>query len=100
MRRCRGLGSGNSYARLDQPQPAVAAYREALQRDPRIAPAWHNLGSVLLQQAQAAYTQASGVAPAADPLGRDSALLAARIGALRRGPRWPCGPQHLSPRSG
>lgn len=76
---------GNSYARLDQPQPAVAAYRAALQRNPHLAPAWHNLGAVLLQQAQAAFGEAASNAASSDPLKSGSALLAERVRAVRRG---------------
>lgn len=76
---------GNCYARLAEPQPAASAYRAALQRDPRIVPAWHNLGAVLLQQSQAAFQEAAANAKPDDPLKRDSALLAARIGAVRKG---------------
>lgn len=76
---------GNSYARLDQPQPAADAYRAALQRDPRLAPAWHNLGSVLLKQAQAAYAQAAANAAQGDSLKAASARLATRIRAVRSG---------------
>lgn len=76
---------GNCYARLDQPQPAVVAYRAALQRDPHIVAAWHNLGSVLLQQSQAAFQQAFAKAKSTDPLKQVSGAEAARIAALRRG---------------
>lgn len=68
----------------------MAAYRAALQRNPHIVPAWHNLGAVLLQQAQAAYGQAAANAQPADPLQRDSALLAARVQAIRAGRRPGC----------
>lgn len=76
---------GNCYARLDQPNPAADAFRAALQRNPHIAPAWHNLGSVLLKQAQAAYRQAAAIAKPDDPLRQKSTLLAARIEAVRQG---------------
>lgn len=76
---------GNSYAHLDKLQPAADAYRAALQRDPRVAPAWHNLGSVLLHQSQAAFQQAAGYAAPNDPLKVTSALLAQRIGIVRNG---------------
>lgn len=76
---------GNSYARMDEPESAVRAYRAALQRNPHLAPAWHNLGAVLLEQAQAALQQAAAMAAPGDPLQADSARLAAHIAAVRRG---------------
>lgn len=76
---------GNSYAHLNQPMPAVAAYQAALQRDPHIVPAWHNLGAVLLQQSQEAFREAAGQAKPGDPLKQDSSLLARRIAAVRAG---------------
>lgn len=76
---------GNCYARLSQPMPAADAFRAALQRNPHIVPAWHNLGSVLLKQSQAAYRQAVANAGPGDALRHRSALLAARIDALRKG---------------
>lgn len=76
---------GNCYARLDELLPAIEAYRAALQRDPRIAPAWHNLGAVLLKQSQAAFQEAAANAKPVDPLQRESALLAERVNAVRKG---------------
>lgn len=74
---------GNLYARSGQADAAVHAYREALLRDPRLAPAWHNLGIVRLRQAQAALLETQGLLPASDPLAQDSAALER---ALRRLP--------------
>jgi cytochrome c-type biogenesis protein CcmH/NrfG len=48
---------GNIYARTQRPDAAVAAYREALIRDPQLTKAWYNMGVVQLKQAAHSFTQ-------------------------------------------
>ncbi len=48
---------GNIHARLGQPEAAVAAYQEALLRDPQLGKAWNNLAVIHLRQAVNAYLQ-------------------------------------------
>lgn len=50
---------GNVYARIGQPELAVNAYRHVLQHNASHAKAWHNLGIVLMQQAEAALAQSA-----------------------------------------
>lgn len=59
---------GNIYARLEQPEQALAAYREVLVRDPNNSKTWHNMGVVQLRQATASFVTLEQVAPADDPL--------------------------------
>jgi tetratricopeptide (TPR) repeat protein len=42
---------GNVYARTQRPDAAVAAYREAVVRNPKLTKAWYNMGIVQLRQA-------------------------------------------------
>ncbi len=48
----------NAYARLEQPEAAVTAYRNALLRSPDLAKAWYNLAEVHLQMALQVYVEA------------------------------------------
>ncbi len=48
---------GNVYARLEQPRQAVAAYQEALIREPEHNKAWHNMGIIQLRQAINSFSQ-------------------------------------------
>lgn len=73
---------GNIYARLDQSQDAVAAYRQVLQRDASHAKVWHNLGVVLLQQAQEAFTQSEQTVRGDDVLRDRSRAMANAIAGL------------------
>ncbi len=62
---------GNGYARLEQAEPAVAAYQRAVQLNPNWAEAWTNLGTMLqwggnVQGAEQAYTRGARLG---DPLG-------------------------------
>ncbi len=62
---------GNGYARLEQAEPAVAAYQSAVRLNPNWAQAWTNLGTMLqwggnVQAAAQAYTQGANLG---DPLG-------------------------------
>ena len=51
------LRTGNTHARLNQPQDAIRCYREALKNDPRLAKAWHNMGIIQLRQAANTFTR-------------------------------------------
>lgn len=64
---------GNVYARIGQPELAVHAYRHVLQHNAAHAKAWHNLGIVLMQQAEAALAQSARHARGNKPL-RDASL--------------------------
>ncbi len=74
---------GNIYARLDQPQDAVAAYQQVLQRDAVHAKAWHNLGVVLLQQAQEAFSRSEQTARGDDTLRDQSHVMANAIADIQ-----------------
>lgn len=73
---------GNIYARLNQSQDAVAAYRQVLQRDALHAKAWHNLGVVLLQQAQEAFARSEQTVRGNDTLRDRSRAMTNAIGGL------------------
>lgn len=73
---------GNIYARIDQPQDAVASYQQALQRDASHAKAWHNLGVVLLQQAQEAFSRSEQLARGDTILRERSRTAAHAIGRI------------------
>ncbi|PKM03863.1 MAG: hypothetical protein CVV16_07325 [Gammaproteobacteria bacterium HGW-Gammaproteobacteria-6] len=74
---------GNIYARLDQPQDAVAAYQQVLQRDALHAKAWHNLGVMLLRQAQEAFSRSEQTVRGDDMLRERSKFMADAIAGLR-----------------
>ena len=48
---------GNIYARTSRPDLAVRAYREAVNRDPKHARAWHNLGLIQLRLARDSFAE-------------------------------------------
>lgn len=58
----------NALARADQPDRAVAAYREVLVRDARYSKAWFNMGIVQLRQAASSFSRMEGNVAADDPL--------------------------------
>jgi cytochrome c-type biogenesis protein CcmH/NrfG len=59
---------GNIYAHLEQPEHALAAYKEVLVRDPRNSKTWHNMGVVQLRQATGSFLTLEQVAEPDDPL--------------------------------
>ena len=74
---------GNVHVRLNQPDEAVDAYNHALQREPKHAKAWHNLGIVRLRQAAAAFTESARSAAGIDAsLRKESADMAHGIAQL------------------
>jgi cytochrome c-type biogenesis protein CcmH/NrfG len=75
---------GNIYAKLDQPQDAIEAYQRVLQHDGSNAKAWHNLGVMLVRQAQAAFAQSAQAARHDDALRDDSLAMAGDLARLGR----------------
>jgi cytochrome c-type biogenesis protein CcmH/NrfG len=75
---------GNVYARLDQPQDAIEAYRHVLQHDGGNAKAWHNMGVMLMRQAQAALARSAQAADHDPSLRDDSLALAEGLARLSR----------------
>ena len=59
---------GNAYARSDQPDQAVAAYRETLVRDGAYSKAWFNMGIVQLRQAANSFLRMQSNVSQADPM--------------------------------
>jgi len=59
---------GNIYARVDKPDAAVAAYREALVRDGDMAKAWFNMGVVQLRQAANSFLKLGAHVDPEDPV--------------------------------
>jgi tetratricopeptide (TPR) repeat protein len=59
---------GNVYARMQRPEDAVAAYKEALLRQNVKSKSWHNMGIVYLRQAANAFTQMLTELTPEDPL--------------------------------
>lgn len=60
---------GNVYARANNLDAAVAAYREALIRDHKSSKAWHNLGVIQLRQAANTFLEMQQYTEENDPLG-------------------------------
>ena len=77
---------GNVYARMNQPEPAIAAYKEALIRDPNLSKAWHNMGAVHLRQAANSFLQLRTYTEEGTPTReRADAMYDAIIGILQGG---------------
>ena len=60
---------GNVYARANNLDAAVAAYKEALVRDHKSSKAWHNLGVIQLRQAANTFLEIQQYTEENDPLG-------------------------------
>jgi Flp pilus assembly protein TadD len=58
----------NVYARMQRPEDAIAAYKEALVRQNMKSKSWHNMGIVYLRQAANAFTQMLTDMKPEDPL--------------------------------
>jgi len=69
----------NIYARTDRPRQAVAAYQEALVRNPKLPKAWYNLGIVQLRQAAHSFLSLTQGLPASDPLHQRGLELAQEV---------------------
>jgi cytochrome c-type biogenesis protein CcmH/NrfG len=76
---------GNIYARTERPDEAVAAYREALVRDPQRATAWHNMGVLYLRQAANSFLQMQTHVDPQDPLYARGTRIFQGIGELLQG---------------
>ena len=59
---------GNVYARTNQLDAAIGAYREALVRDSKNSKAWHNLGIIQLRQATNTFIEMLRYIKEDDPL--------------------------------
>ena len=59
---------GNVYARTNNLDAAVAAYKEALIRDHKSSKAWHNLGVIQLRQAANTFLEMQQFTEENDPL--------------------------------
>ena len=59
---------GNAYARAEQPDQAITAYREVLVRDGAYAKAWFNMGIVQLREAANSFLKMETNVPEGDPL--------------------------------
>ncbi len=59
---------GNIYAHSHQASKAIAAYKEAVIRKPRMAKAWHNMGIMSLRATTHLYIEMLQYIPADDPL--------------------------------
>ncbi len=62
------LRTGNTHARLNQPEDAVRSYREALKIDSGLSKAWHNMGIIQLRQAANSFTRMVEYIDPGDPL--------------------------------
>ncbi len=59
---------GNVYARMNLPERAIVAYKEALVRNPEMSKAWHNIGVVSLRKSTRLFIEMLKYIPADDPL--------------------------------
>ncbi|MBI2801486.1 MAG: tetratricopeptide repeat protein [Gammaproteobacteria bacterium] len=74
----------NIYARTSRPDLAVRAYREAVNRDPKHARAWHNLGLIQLRLARDSFAEVErNTLPANDMHSRATELRSALDELLR-----------------
>jgi len=73
---------GNCYARLERPNEAVQAYREALVRRPDDAKAWHNLVLVEAKLMSNTMAEMSQSVPADNPLMKKVDLIHQRLNSV------------------
>lgn len=79
---------GNIYARTDRPDFAVAAYKEALLRDPELTKAWYNMGLVQLRQSANSFLQMRTYsADKSEAQVRADTMYEATIGLIKEGPK-------------
>lgn len=76
---------GNVHTKLGRPDAAIAAYQEALVREPGLGKAWNNMGVVHLRQAVNAYMQLCQHAEPGDRLCQRAQRLVDGINALLTG---------------
>ena len=89
---------GNIYGRTDRLDLAAKAYRLALQADPALTKAWHNLGIIQLQEALRTFTTLQLHADPNDPLARHGNEIKRLLEALLTPPEISA-PKATSPRS-
>ncbi len=70
---------GNAYTRSKQPKQAIAAYENAIMRDPRMTRAWYNKGIVHLQEGLKTFVDMPEYVDAADPVARQGAYKRAQL---------------------
>ena len=76
---------GNSFAKIQLPQEAINAYRNALLRDPGMAKAWYNMGLIHLQAALKSYVNMQQYVREDDPVGRKGKVMQEEIFRLLDG---------------
>jgi len=60
--------AGNACAKARYPDRAIEAYQNAVLRDPEMAKAWHNLGTVQMQVALGTFIEMEGHVVPDDPV--------------------------------
>lgn len=75
---------GNAYARLQRPNDAVAAYREAIVRNPKNSKIWHNLGLVQLRQASSTFVEMQQYVDENDPLAKRGRYVVNAMGEIMK----------------
>ena len=78
---------GNVQARLQQNDQAIKSYERAVQYDPGLSKAWHNMGLLQLRQSANSFTQMAQLTKSGDPLsGRAIHLSQGTLALLDKGP--------------
>ncbi|MFN2354354.1 MAG: tetratricopeptide repeat protein, partial [Desulfopila sp.] len=77
---------GNSYAKTSRPQKAVAAFENALLRDPGMSKAWYNMGITYLQQSLKAFVDMELYVDSQDPIALQGKKLQEQIFVLLEEP--------------
>lgn len=70
------LRLGNCLSRLNRPEDAMAAYREAVENDPQFVKAWYNLSYVQAQELARTVTQMTANVDPTDPAAERARVLA------------------------
>jgi tetratricopeptide (TPR) repeat protein len=73
---------GNIYARTNRPDNAIAAYREALVRDPQNRKAWFNMAILQFNSATNSLKELQKLAEPGDPLTQRGAEILRQLDAL------------------
>jgi tetratricopeptide (TPR) repeat protein len=78
---------GNTQARLQQNDQAIKSYEKAVQFDPALSKAWHNMGLLQLRQSANSFTQMAQLTREGDPLaGRAITLSQGTLALLDKNP--------------
>ena len=80
---------GNSYARTEQPEEAVKAYKNALLRSPSMSKAWYNMGIIYMQQALKAFVDLQLYSDDSDDIARQGELMREGVFRLLEEPQMP-----------